>query len=320
MDRSDFERLNKIEQEFSNLPIDLKALREEALYEAASAGITPMSSKRSQIRPFQRTVLMQQEKLKRDKFMRERLQKEKRHAQQRLDRKEDDLNRAMDTRNHLQSSGPKHQRSKRSMSALFSLMRPISTAFTSESSIPIRRSPAELDFVPSQKPSLVLSLVDSRIATFINNERSFTFQLDTEDGGHYLLQALSRNDMSEWIETINTSIRTHAQRRLTYMGPGDSSQLQLSDHSQPRPVSSSRDPTAGKLTDVVCSLLPKAVLVFGVDLTFLVRREAGGAEVPTEAVPKVLELCLKEIEERGLTEQGICTKHSYIFNASLTLR
>ena len=47
--------------------------------------------------------------------------------------------------------------------------------------------------------------------------------------------------------------------------------------------------------------------VFGVDLTFLLRREADGSEVPLDAVPKVLELCLKEIEERGLTEQGICT-------------
>lgn len=250
MDRSDFERLNKIEQEYSNLPIDLRALREEALHEAAAAGITPMSSKRSQVRPFQRTVLVQQEKLKRDKYMRERLQKEKRQAQQRLERKEDDLNRAMDTRNHLQSSVPKHQRSKRSMSALFNLMRPISTAFTSETSVPTRRSPAELDFAPSQKPSLVLSLVDSRAAVFINNERSFTFQLDTEDGGHYLLQALSRNDMNEWLETISTSVKTHAQRRLTYMGPGDSNQLQLSDHTQPRPASSSRDPTAGEWTPI----------------------------------------------------------------------
>lgn len=46
--------------------------------------------------------------------------------------------------------------------------------------------------------------------------------------------------------------------------------------------------------------------VFGVDLDFLLRRETGGGEVPADVVPQVLELCLKEIEERGLTEQGIC--------------
>lgn len=46
--------------------------------------------------------------------------------------------------------------------------------------------------------------------------------------------------------------------------------------------------------------------MFGVDLTFLVLREAGGDEITPDAVPSVLELCLSKIEERGLTEQGIC--------------
>ncbi|KAH8112731.1 hypothetical protein DFH11DRAFT_473608 [Phellopilus nigrolimitatus] len=286
MDRCDFERLNRIEQEFGELSLDLRALREEAQREAASSGHPSTSGRRSH-RPFQRYVLAQQEKIKRDRYTRERLLKEKRSEQQRLERKEEDLNRAMDLRNQVQAAGHKHQRSKRSMSVLFSLMRPISTAFTSESGAGPRRSAAELDFTPTHKPALMLSLVDARVTAFINNERSFTFQLDTEDGGHYLLQALSKGDMHHWLQMISTAVRSHAQRRLTYMG--DLSQLQLADHVQPRPVTLSRDPKA----------------VFGVDLEFLLRREANGGEVAPDAVPAVLELCLKEIEERGLTEQGI---------------
>ena len=50
----------------------------------------------------------------------------------------------------------------------------------------------------------------------------------------------------------------------------------------------------------------RITLVFGVDLSFLVRREADGDEVSPDAVPRVLELCLKEIERRGLRESGIC--------------
>ncbi|KAI5119639.1 hypothetical protein M0805_009001 [Coniferiporia weirii] len=286
MDRCDFERLNRIEQEFGALPIDFRALKEEAQREMA---ITPPVSTPSRrgTRPFQRSVLAQQEKIKRDRYMRERFLKEKKQEQQRLERKEDDLNRAMDNRYQSQPGGVKHQRSKRSMSALLNFVRPISTAFTSESSVSLRRSPAELDFVPAHKPALMLSLVESRTAAFINNERSFTFQLDTEDGGHYLLQALSKNDMNQWMQTINTAVRSHAQRRLTYMG--DTSQLQVSDHIQPRPVTASRDPRA----------------MFGVDLSFLLRREADGEELSPDTVPKVLELCLREIEERGLAEQGI---------------
>lgn len=246
MDRMDFERLNRIEQEFSEVSLDLRILRDDAQREAMSIGSFATPSKKREVRPFQRSVLVQQEKIKRDRYMRERLMKEKRLEQQRQERKEDDLNRAMDSRNPAQSGGQKHQRGKRSMTALFSLMRPISTAFTSESNVGPKRSPAELDFTPTHKPALVLSLVDAHITAFINNERSFTFQIDTEDGGHYLLQALSKNDMSQWMQMISTAIRTHAQRRLTYLG--NPSQLHVADHVQPRPITASHDPKAGKAT------------------------------------------------------------------------
>ena len=154
----------------------------------------------------------------------------------------------------------------------------------------MRKTAAELDFeVPSaSKAALVLSLVDAQVTTFINNERSFTFQVDTEDDGHYLLQAQSRSDMKAWTQAMSTAVKAYAQRRKTYVGLRES-RIPVMDQIQPRPVTAIRDPVA----------------VFGVDLSFLVRREADGEEIAPDAIPKVLDLCFKEIEKRGLTELGI---------------
>jgi hypothetical protein len=43
--------------------------------------------------------------------------------------------------------------------------------------------------------------------------------------------------------------------------------------------------------------------VFGVELQFLLQREAAGQ---AGAIPTIIELCLAEVEARGLSEQGIC--------------
>ena len=57
-------------------------------------------------------------------------------------------------------------------------MRPISSAFT-DSALATKKSPVELDFVPSGKSSPVLSVVDVKVNQLLNNERSYVFQLDT---------------------------------------------------------------------------------------------------------------------------------------------
>lgn len=169
-------------------------------------------------------------------------------------------------------------------------MRPISSAFTdSMHTTALKRSPAELDFSPSGKPSLVLSVVDARVAQFINNERSFTFQLDTEDGGHYLLQAISKQEMVRWIEQINRVAKLAAKRRLTYLGNSPKPQLADHIHDHPSATTASRDPRA----------------VFGVELEFLLEREANGAQPEIGSIPSVILTCLSEVEFRGLSEVGI---------------
>ena len=46
--------------------------------------------------------------------------------------------------------------------------------------------------------------------------------------------------------------------------------------------------------------------MFGVELDFLLRREAGSEQILPGTIPIIIGQCLSEIEARGLTEVGIC--------------
>ncbi|CAK5273971.1 unnamed protein product [Mycena citricolor] len=284
--RRAFERLNNIEKEIWKLQFDHRGIKEEAQREGTPGpGSSPAASRRS-LRPFQRLLTAQLEKNKRDRTLRAKFMKERAHEQTKNDKREDQLNKAMMRRQPTTPQQQKHQRGKKSMSsAFFQFMRPISSAFGTEvvQSPGPKRTAEELDFVPTGKPSLVASLVEAKVVQFVNNDRSFVFQLDTDDGGHYLFQALSKRELNRWIETITRVTQTTARRRLTYLG---SPKPQLTDDG---PVVASRDPHA----------------VFGVDLNVLLRRETGLEEIPAGTIPRVMERCLSEIETRGLKEVGI---------------
>ncbi|EMD33011.1 hypothetical protein CERSUDRAFT_161123, partial [Gelatoporia subvermispora B] len=287
LDQRDLERLDAIEKALNKVRFDPRAIREEAYREVAAPVPSSPIPKRG-FRPFQAVVSAQLEKNRRDRTMRDRLSREKRQEQQRYERREEHLNKAMNPRRPPPLVQKQHRNKKSVSSAFFHLMRPISSAFLSESltSPGIKRSAAELDFTPTQKPSLVLSVVNARVAEFVNNERSFTFQLDTEDGGQYLLQAPARSDLKKWMETIERVSKTTAKRRLTYLGQTANLQGSM-DPLQPS--ASSQDPRA----------------VFGVGLDVLLQREASDGEVPPGAIPSVVQRLITEVETRGLTEVGI---------------
>ncbi len=242
--RHGFERLTYIEKEVSNLQFDHRGIKEDAFKEAATQSMSGGSSRKA-IRPFSKVVALQIEKNRRDKALRARLQREKLQEQSKNERRDDLLNKAMRPRKPL-SSAQKQHRNKKSMSAFLNFMRPISSAFVSDTtpSMGLRRTPSKLDFASSGKPALVLSVMDSQVAQFINNERSYTFQLDTEDGGHYLLQATNKREMTKWLETISRVTKMAAKRRLTYLG--NSPKPQLADHIHSHPIVASRDPKAGE--------------------------------------------------------------------------
>ncbi|KAF6752251.1 rho GTPase activating protein 22 [Ephemerocybe angulata] len=294
--RRGFERLNNIEKEVFHLQFDHRGIREEAAREATQTGGNGHPSSKKTIRPFYKVVATQIEKNRRDRNLRSRLQREKIMEQSRNERRDDILNRAMkgprSKTQPLVNAVQKQHRNKKSMSAFLNFMRPISSAFgadiTPASNGPMyKKTAAELDFVPSGKAALVLSILDARAAQFINNERSYMFQLETEDGGHYLLQATSKKDMAKWLEIISKVTQSVAQRRLTYLG--NSPKPQIADHIHDQANTPSRDPMA----------------VFGVELEYLLQREALGGDIPPGTVPHIIEACLMEIETRGLTEVGI---------------
>ena len=314
--RRGFERLNNIEKEVLTLQFDHRGIKEEAVREAVNPGMNGALSTKKALRPFHKVVAIQIEKNRRDKNLRIRLQREKLQEQSKIERRDDLLNKAMRPRKQALSIVQKQNRNKKSMSVFLSFMRPISSAFGAEIPQPLvlKRTPSELDFPSTSKPSLVLSVMDAQVAQFVNNERSYTFQLDTDDGGHYLLQAMTKREMNKWLDTISRVTRMAAKRRLTYLG--HSPKPQISDHIHSTPIVASRDPKAGKfyLTfHVIYNEIPfLSFLVFGVELEFLLRRETGSEHVPWGTVPTIIEQCLSEVESRGLSEVGICTWFSFI--------
>lgn len=289
-----------MENAASNVIFDLRLIREDAHREASS---TSTPSKRV-TKPFNSLVLAQQEKNKRDKYIRDRLSKEKRQEQHRHEKREEYFNKAMNHRK-LPTGAQKQHRNKKTMSsAFFQFMRPISSAFSSDSVVTAgaKRTPEELDFTPASKPILVLSVAEARIAQFINNERSFTFLLDTEDGGHYLLQTVNKKEMMKWITKVNHVAKVAAKRRLTYLG--NNAHTQLAEHLTMRPQTGSHD-TAGEPIEALLTDLAHILIVFGVDLQSLILRESRG-DPQRGMIPLFLEQCMNEVETRGLSEVGIC--------------
>jgi hypothetical protein len=295
----EMEKLQMIEKEVMAFDFDLRSIRSDALRDGSQ---TPGSSKKG-VRPFGRLVLAQHDKNRRDRALRDRLVKEKRAEQHRTEKREDQLNRAMQLNRRPVAAGRREHRTKKSTSSAFTFlqfMRPISSAFSSDSftSTASKRTAEELDFVPSGKPSLVLTVADAKMLKFINNERPFTFQVDTEDGGHYLFQATNQKEMTKWMSNVGHISQVAAQRRLTWMG--DVHKLQ--DHDAERQTIVAQEPTA----------------VFGVDLTALLRRENYGEDPPAGTLPTFIKIALAEIEGRGFTEVGICMASLFGWTTTLT--
>lgn len=150
------------------------------------------------IKPFSRLVAQQQEKLKRDRLAKEFVAKGLKLEQQSRIQKEKDAAKSLDK-----------TRTKR-MTAIFSrTVRPISTNTGGgiyASSSPISPSPDSLrnlnDWIPAAKPYLVLALSGVDVHPVQNPQRSFVFELGTEDGQRSLFQATSQEEMDRWIKEL----------------------------------------------------------------------------------------------------------------------
>ncbi|KAG9127010.1 rho GTPase-activating protein [Ceratobasidium sp. 392] len=276
--RADVDRMTSMQREIADSFYELRVLREEAHKENSQS--TPLHAQpRKLTRPFHRTVLEQMEKNKRDRYARERLQKEMKAERLVSERREDNIAKAMFPK------GQHGQRKKsRSMSGFFTMLRPISSAWSS-GKVPMEpRTLQELDFEPTGKPSWVLNLAGAQSQEYVNKLRSFLIRLRTEDGGVYYLQAMEQQDMNTWLSRMQETSTNFARRRLTYQG----NKPDAGEAGTPGYKPSTKHPNP----------------VYGVSLMQLLEREYGKPP-PPDAIPRVVKICIQEVESRGLTESGL---------------
>ncbi|CUA76422.1 breakpoint cluster region [Rhizoctonia solani] len=279
--RADVDRMTNMQREVSELYYETRVIKEEAHKENTHTA-PHHAPPRKVIRPFHRLVAEQNEKNRRDKYARERLQKEIKNERLISERRDDNIAKAM-----LPRGGHGQRKKSRSMSGFFTMLRPISSAWAGDKfndKMGKPRTLQELDFEPSGKPSIVLNVANAQVQDFVNSQRSFVMRLRTEDGALYYLQALDHHDATRWLAVLQETSSNYARRRLTYQaGKSDPSEA-----NAPSFNATTKHPNP----------------VYGVPLEELLEREYGYPP-PADAVPHVIKICIQEVESRGLTEPGI---------------
>ncbi|CAE7194218.1 unnamed protein product [Rhizoctonia solani] len=285
--RADVDRMTNMQRELSELYYEARVIKEEAYKENAHTA-PHHAPPRKVVRPFHKLVAEQNEKTRRDKYARERLQKEIKNERLISERRDDNIAKAM-----LPKGGHGQRKKSRSMSGFFTMLRPISSAWSGDKfhdKMMKPRTLQELDFEPSGKPSIVLNVANAQVQDFVNSQRSFVMRLRTEDGALYYLQALDHHDATRWLAVLQETSSTYARRRLTY-------QAGKSDPAE-----------AGAPSFNATTKHPNPV--YGVPLEELLEREYGYPP-PTDAVPHIIKICIQEVESRGLTEPGICKNFAF---------
>lgn len=217
-----------------------QVIKEEAHRENIYA--PPGTAPRKYPKPFSKTVLLQQEKNKRDRHIRERLLREKKLEQYKKEKLGAPYDKAMEA-----ARKPKNNK-RASLNPFMRVVRPLSTAF------PFGGAPAgtadgvdgrkwtldDLNSIPTIKPSLSIDLAGARVEERQSNVRPFIFTLDTEDGVKYYFQATKRRDMALWISQLSKTSKNTSEKRRTYVG----APAALPNLYKP-PENLGRHPTAG---------------------------------------------------------------------------
>lgn len=194
-------------------------IKEEAFRENTHA--PQGSAPRKYPKPFSKVVLLQQEKNKRDRHIRDRLLREKRMEQLKREKQNVPYDKAMD-------ASKKSKQGKRTSLNPFMrvVVRPLSTAFPFGGVPPPHSDGAEakkwtleeLDFMPTSKPSLSIDLAGARIEERKNNARPFIFTLETEDGVKYYFQATTQRELTKWLTQLTKTSKSTSEKRRTYVG------------------------------------------------------------------------------------------------------
>ncbi|KAI8393884.1 uncharacterized protein BYT42DRAFT_22588 [Radiomyces spectabilis] len=244
---------------------------------------------------FGKLVMEQLEKLKCDIKERDRIDREWRDLQQKLQKKQVEQARNMEKQErrnqkhhqHLHLSlQQQHYQVLPKINSFLRGLRPISMAGSTLATIPGEQDPMTLSFLTT-KASTVINLIHSTTSVAsAYTKRDFVFRVVTEEGGQYLFQSISRDEMYDWMQHINNTAREGAAKRQSVLAAesldieaGNQQYTELPTTASPRSASKSARAT-----------------VYGVDLPLL---------MSDGHIPIIAEKCMKEIEARGLEEVGI---------------
>ncbi|KAJ1984197.1 hypothetical protein H4R34_000803 [Dimargaris verticillata] len=248
-------------------------------------------------RPFTRLVSEEQDRLRREGKDRDKLERELREYAATQQRREHERERQLkkQLKEHQQRRAKNEQLIKMS-----TLMRSVTSGS--------QRNPRGPQRMPSVKAALVINLINSTTdVEHAYTKRDHVFRIITEEGGQYLLQSSSKEEMLDWIRCIHGAAKEAAARRLTVFvqdakknqgrsgagAGGPHRETMFVDGTDTMGSASPNQSSAlNRLT--AASMAPKA---FGIDLAELMGSH--------QRVPPFFEQCLCEVESRGLEEVGI---------------
>ncbi|KAI7856569.1 hypothetical protein BDC45DRAFT_437141 [Circinella umbellata] len=252
---------------------------------------------------FSKLVSEQQEKLKRNIKERDRIDKEWRDLQHKLQKRQNEQARYIEKqerKNHKHSNNNQphyHQQHLPKLNSLFRGLRPTSLSTSSSStfnasSIATKSltDPAGSVRFQTAKASTVINLIHSTTSVAsAYTKRDHVFRIVTEEGGQSLFQATNREDMVDWMQQINNAAREGAVKRRSVLA---------SDEQQRNSRFCEEDPTRRGTSDAATNIqkLSTRKSVYGVELVILMN---------DGSVPLLVEKCIAEIEKRGLEEVGI---------------
>ncbi|KAG0190263.1 hypothetical protein DFQ28_002270 [Apophysomyces sp. BC1034] len=212
---------------------------------------------------FGKLVAEQLDKLKRDIKERDRIDREWRDLQHKLQKRQ------LEQARNVEKQERRNQQQHHVLPKINSFLRGLRSHSVSDANV--------LSFMTT-KASTVINLIHSTTSVAsAYTKRDYVFRIVTEEGGQYLFQATSRDEMCDWMQQINNSAREGAVKR----------QSALASESFDEKIEV--DQTNRKKTNVRSS-------VYGVELSILMN---------DGRLPLIVEKCVDEIEKRGLEEVGI---------------
>ncbi|KAG1471143.1 hypothetical protein G6F56_002295 [Rhizopus delemar] len=224
---------------------------------------------------FNKLVIKQLEKLKKDFKERDRVDKDWLTLQYKMQKKQMEQAKSFEKQDRPQSVMPR-------INSFFKGLRPVSMVASPLQIFPANNSEDQL---AATKASTVINLIHSTTSIASTyNQRDFVFRIVTEEGGQYLFQGMDRQDLDDWMRQINDAAREGAAKRQSVL------------------AAESLDNECEQRKSVILTETPRPQSVshrksvYGVSLDFLMRERR---------VPAVVEKCIQEIEKRGLEEVGI---------------